>query len=169
MIHVSVKVNCTACSALERPPVVYHALGYVPVTWRCERTRAKLRRFPLAFCATAAVHRAACWQRQKQAVLWVNRQALHLHGLELKFRLGSQVKMFGLIIQAILQNCWAIGHYWWSCKEGAKNQCNKRLLQAKIEVRHRQQSQVANLSNFHILPAILIPMFCRLQPHFPYF
>lgn len=33
----------------------------------------------------------------------------------------------------------------------------------------RQQSQVANLSNFHILPGILVPMFCRLQPHFPYF
>lgn len=32
-----------------------------------------------------------------------------------------------------------------------------------------QQSQAANLSNFHILPGILVPMFCRLQPNFPYF
>jgi len=64
MIHVSVKVNCTACSALERLPVVYHAPEYVPVTWRCKRTRAKLRRFPLAFCPTAALQRAACCQRQ---------------------------------------------------------------------------------------------------------
>lgn len=55
MIHVSVKVNCTGCSALVRLLAVHHALGHIPVTWRCERTRAKLRYLPLAFHATAAV------------------------------------------------------------------------------------------------------------------
>lgn len=64
MIHVSVKVNCTGCSALARLLVVYHALGHIPVTQRCERTGAKLRHFPLAFHAIAAVHRAAFWQRE---------------------------------------------------------------------------------------------------------
>lgn len=78
MIHVSLKVNCTGCSA--------ETACSLPCTWtcssdlECDRTRANLRHFPLAFCTPAAVHRAGCCQRQWQVVLGVNTRALPLHG-----------------------------------------------------------------------------------------
>lgn len=157
MIHISVKVNCTACSALERPPVVYYALGYVPVTWRFEKTQAELRRFPLAFCATAAVHRAACWQWQQQPVLWVNRRALHL-----------ETALMGSGSNSDLDHKWTC-LVWPSkqfCKTAkqlvtigslAKKETRPRVIKGcwKLRLKYpiRQQSQVAKLSNFHILTA----------------
>lgn len=158
MIRVSFKVNWTACSALQRPPVVCHALGCVPVTRSCERTRAKPRRFPLAFCAGAAVPWAACWQRSQHTALALNRQALHHHRLQLKLRLGSQVKMFRLITQPVLQNCCATGRYWWSCTEGAKSPCSKQPCKPRPKYCLRQWPQVASLPSAHTLPGILVPV-----------
>lgn len=149
MIHVSLKVNCTGCSA--------ETACSLPCTWtcssdlECDRTRANLRHFPLAFCTPAAVHRAGCWQRQRQEVLGVNTQGLPLHG-------GTNS---------------GLGHQWkclvWSCKQFCKtaeqlvttagpakelprasvmNGCCKPRLKDCI----RQQPYIANLSNFHIQP-----------------
>lgn len=129
------------------------------MTWRCERTRAKLGHFPLAFCATAAVDRAACWQRQQQALLWVHRHAFYLHGLQLRFKLGSEVKMFRLILQAILQNCWVL--YWWSYNEGIMIPCNRRLFEVKTEVLPRKAA--ASCQSFQFSHTVKDLSSCGLQ------
>lgn len=55
----------------------------------------------------------------------VSSRALYHNRLKLKFRLGSQVEIFGLPSN--------LAKLLWSYKEDAKNQCNKSLFQDKSE------------------------------------
>lgn len=167
MIHVSIKVNCTACSALARLPAVYHALGMFQwlggVKGLGQNWGTSLWPFVLQQLLT---EQPAGKGNSKHCGEFTDMLFTSM-GSSSDSNLDQKWKCFVWSSKRFCKTaeCSTGGPTmkvsWSRVTEG----CSKSRLKYCLG----RQLQAASLSNFHILSRILVPVVCRLQPRLPYF